>query len=105
MRTRSSRAQERPRRRISCISGRSYAAERRGGLHLSTPWCRARPCPRANQLAAEPLRLPVLRLDPAALPGSVGGTGALGDDALEAAVAHHLEQRLAVLERRDEPNV
>jgi hypothetical protein len=47
---------------------------------------------------------PVLRLHPAVLAGSVRVTVALGDDPFEATVADRAEERVAVLERRDETN-
>src|SRR3954454_5166754 len=47
----------------------------------------------------------VLRLHPASFAGAVRVAQALRDDSLEAALADSSEQRLAVLEGRDEPRV
>ena len=47
----------------------------------------------------------VLRLHPSSLAGPIRVAQPLRDDSLEAALAHGSEQRLAVLEGRDEPHV
>lgn len=55
---------------------------------------------RASEFLREPRRRLVLRLHPEPLPRPIRISRPLRNDSLKATLAHHLEQRLAVLERR-----